>query len=59
MYIAKENMNDWNAICKAYAKQVGAELLFVNNESFGIMYPDETFQHIYVEELQEELKRFD
>lgn len=56
MYIAKENINDWNAICKAYAKKVGAELLYVNETSFGLEYPNGTMVKMRPEDLEEALK---
>ena len=46
-------MNEWREICSAYARKVNAKLLFVNEDSFGIEYPDGTLRHIYVDELVE------
>ena len=56
MYISKENMNDWNAICKTYTKKVGAELLYVNETSFGLEYPNGTMVKMRPEDLEEALK---
>lgn len=50
-YVSKTQMNDWKQIAKAYARKVGAELLFVNENSFGIEYPDGTMRHIRIEDL--------
>ncbi len=49
-------MNDWNKICKAYADKIGAELLFVNETSFGIQTSSGELLHIYIDELVEILK---
>ena len=49
-------MKDWESVCKAYAKKVDAELLFVNETSCGLQYKDGSFAHIYTEELAEMLK---
>lgn len=42
---------EWREICEAYAKKIGAELLFVNSDSFGICTKDEKLLHIYADEL--------
>ncbi len=57
MYIGKENMNDWNSICRAYAKRVGAEILYVSDTSFGIEYPNGTMVKLRPEDLQEILRK--
>ena len=44
-------MGEWKEICKAYAKKVNADLLFVNETSFGIQLPSGELQHIYIDEL--------
>ena len=44
-------MLEWKEICQAYADKVGAELIFVNETSFGIQYPDGMLSHIYIDEL--------
>ena len=49
-------MDDWNAICREYARQNNLELLFVNETSFGVQNPDGSFSHIYIDELVELLK---
>lgn len=50
-------MGEWKAICRAYARKVDAELVFVNETSFGIQFKDGTCQHIYIDELAEILKK--
>lgn len=50
-------MEEWTRICSAYCKKAGAELLFVNIDSFGVQYPDGTLRHIYAEELAQILAR--
>ena len=58
VYVVSEgDMPEWKAICKAFAEREGAELLFVNDHSFGISYPTGELKHIYVDELQEILER--
>ena len=49
-------MKYWESVCKAYAKKVDAELIFVNETSCGLQYKDGSFAHIYIEELAEMLK---
>lgn len=44
-------MGEWEQICKAYARKVGAELIFVNETSFGIQTKDGELRHIYIDEL--------
>lgn len=46
---------DWYKVCEAFAKRIGAELLFVNPDSFGICTKDEKLLHIYADELAEML----
>jgi len=50
--ISPAQMSDWEEICKAFAKEIGAELLFVNNTSCGVQFPNGNMKHIYVEEMQ-------
>ena len=50
-------MNDWKAICHAFAKKRGAKLVFVNETSMGLEYPDGVLEHIYIDELEDYLKR--
>ena len=58
VYAVSENqMEEWKAICKAFARQQGAKLLFCNETSMGIELPDGTMKHIYIEELAEYLNR--
>lgn len=54
--VNSSQMGEWEQICKAFSKKVGAELLFVNEESCGIQYPNGTMQHIYIDEMVEILK---
>ena len=54
--VTPSQMGEGEQICKAFAKKVGAELLFVNEESCGIQYPNGTMQHIYINEMVEILK---
>ena len=51
MYIAENNMSEWKSICKAFAKREHAELLFVNDTSMGLEYPNGEMRHIYIDEL--------
>lgn len=44
-------MDEWNQICKAFAKKVGAKLVFVNETSCGLEYPDGSMQHVYIDEM--------
>lgn len=57
VYTLKPNqMKDWKEIANAYAAKVNAELLWVNETSFGLQYPDGTMQHLGVEDLIDILK---
>lgn len=47
---------EWKAICKEFCKQIGAELLFVNNDNFGYMDKDGNMIHMYADELEQYLK---
>lgn len=49
-------MDDWKAIAKAFADEQKAELLFVNEQSFGIQLPNGSFSHIYIDELKDYLE---
>lgn len=49
--VSKSQMEDWRQICRAFAKREGAKLLFVNEQSMGLEYPDGTHKHIYIDEL--------
>ena len=57
--VSDNQMNDWREICQAFAKRVGAELLFVNDTSCGVELKDGSFKHIYIDEMQEYLKNVD
>ena len=55
-YAMNENqMSDWKKICQAYAKKQNAKLLFVNNSSCGLEYPDGSFSHVTVDDMLSEL----
>ena len=51
MYVEEKDMAEWRAICSGWCKKNNAKLLFVNSVSFGCQMPNETFRHIYVDEL--------
>jgi len=51
------NYEEWALVCKTYAERIGAELLFVNSDSFGICTQDEKLLHIYASELADILRR--
>lgn len=42
---------EWEEVCEAFCKKVGAELVFVNSDSFGIRTKDDALMHIYADEL--------
>lgn len=48
-------MPEWKQICKAFAKKVGAKLVFVNETSCGLEYPDGSMQHVYIDEMMDYL----
>lgn len=52
---AEKERKDWEEICQAYCKQIGAELLFVNDDSFGYDH-NGNLVHLYIDELQEILE---
>ena len=37
--VSDEQMKEWEAICRAFAKKQGAKLVFVNENSMGLEYP--------------------
>lgn len=49
--MSQDQMSDWNDICKAFAKKVGAKLVFVNDTSCGLEFPDGSMKHIYIDEM--------
>ena len=51
-YVSKDQMAEWKQICQAYARKVGAKLLFVNESSMGLEYPNGNMKHIYIDELE-------
>ena len=57
MTVAKSDMAEWEQICRVFAKKQGAKLLFVNESSMGLEYPDGTMKHVYIDELEAFLKR--
>ena len=48
-------MDDWKSICRALAKKVNGTLLFVNESSCGIEFPDGSMRHIYLDEVEDYL----
>ena len=50
-------MKEWSQICAAYCRKIGATLLFVNTDNFGLEMPDGSHRHIYADELTELLER--
>lgn len=42
-------MSEWNQICKAFAKKLGAKLVFVNETSCGLEFPDGSMKHVYID----------
>ena len=54
--MAPNQMDDWKMICRTYASNVDAELLFINETSMGLQYKDGSFQHIYIDELVDLVK---
>ena len=50
-----KQMPEWKIICKAWAKKHNAELIFVNNQSFGVEINGQ-LRHIYIDELAEMVK---
>ena len=49
--VNKNQIEEWRQICRAFAKREGAKLLFVNEQSMGLEYPNGTHKHIYIDEL--------
>ena len=47
---------EWEEICKEFCKQIGAELLFVNDDNFGYQDKDGSLVHMYADELETYLK---
>lgn len=59
VYCVPENqMPEWIRICEAFANKVGAKLLFVNDTSCGVQFPDGSFSHMYIEDIQYYLNRY-
>ena len=53
--VSEAQMADWKAICHAYAKRIGADVIFVNNCSCGLELTNGQFTHIYIEDMMERL----
>lgn len=51
MAVSQDQMGSWWQICRAFAKQQKAKLMFVDETSMGLEYPDGTMKHIYIDEL--------
>lgn len=54
--VSDAQMDDWREICKAFAKKVGAKLVFINNSSCGLEFENGTFKHVYISEMKEYLE---
>lgn len=50
------NDKEWEEVCKEFCKQIGAELLFVNDDNFGYQDKDGSLVHMYADELETYLK---
>lgn len=55
--MSENQMPEWRAICRVFAKRENAALVFVNETSMGLEYPDGVLRHIYIDELQEILEK--
>jgi hypothetical protein len=55
MSMSEKQMPEWEAICKKWAKNNNAELIFVNSNSFGVEI-NGSLRHIYIDELKEMLE---
>ena len=51
-----QNYEEWKQICEIFCKKIGAELLFVNSDSFGYEDKDGRLIHMYADELEQYLK---
>jgi len=49
-------MAEWESICQAFCKKIGAKLLFVNINNFGYEDKDGNLVHMYADELEQYLK---
>jgi len=54
--VSEGQMAQWKMICEAYADKKGAQLLFVNDHSCGLQYPDGSFSHVYIEDMKYDLE---
>lgn len=55
--VSKSQMKEWEEICRAFAKKIGAKLVFVNSTSCGLELKDGSFKHIYIDEMQNYLSK--
>ena len=51
--VSEKDMDEWKAICEAFAKKVGAKLVFVNETGCGLELLDGTLWHPTVEDMTE------
>lgn len=56
-YVPEQKMSEWKRICEAFADKYGCKLLFVNETSCGVELKDGSFKHIYIDEMQEILRK--
>ncbi len=55
--MTKEQKNEqWHEVCEAFAKKMGAKLVFVNESSCGLEFENGTFKHVYWDEMVEYLE---
>lgn len=57
-YVPESLMSDWKSICKRYCETKGYTLLFVNNTSFGYETKEGHLVHKYIDELEEEMRKY-
>lgn len=48
---------EWKQVCKEFCKQIGAELLFVNDDNFGYEDKNGRLVHMYADELEGYLQK--
>lgn len=54
--MSDKQMPEWTEICKAFAEKQNAKLLFVNNTSCGLEYPDGSFSHVTIQGMADFLE---
>ena len=54
--IAENQMDEWKAICEAFAKKESAKLVFVNENGCGLEYADGSLWHPSIEDMMNKLK---